>query len=202
MGMQEDQRLVLASGSPRRRDLLERLGLHFDVAPPDVDESVRAGEDSRTYVLRLAQAKADQIARARPRTLVLAADTAVVLEGEILGKPAGTDDARAMLRRLSGRIHLVLTAVAIAGEVQQSLPPIVVETRVKFRAISDDEIGWYVGTGEPFDKAGGYGIQGIGGAFASAIDGSASNVIGLPLAETIELLSLARFVFPWTRGRK
>jgi septum formation protein len=187
-------RLVLASQSPRRRELLAQLGLELEVRPAHADESVLDGEPPRDYVLRVAREKA----RAVPGDLVLAADTAVVLDGEVLGKPAGADDARRMLRALSGTVHEVLTAVC----VRRALPPpaeldAVVATRVRFAPLSDREIEWYVATGEPLDKAGAYAIQGSGGAFVLGVDGSVSNVVGLPLAETMDLLARAGLAPPW-----
>ncbi len=187
--------LVLASASPRRREFLERLGLRFEVIPADVDETPQPGEDPRAYVLRVAQSKAARVPTTRPGTLVLAADTTVVLEGEILGKPEDAADARRMLQKLSDRTHRVLSAVALDGTHRDA---IVVETKVTFRALGSHEIDWYVRTGEPLDKAGAYGIQGLAGMFVRAIEGSASNVIGLPLAETIELLARAGHPLPWS----
>jgi septum formation protein len=196
----DQRRLVLASGSPRRRELLERLGLSFDVLPADVDESPRPGEEPRGYVLRLAREKAERVAERlagrRPFSVVLAADTAVVLGEEILGKPGNGREAEAILSRLSGNDHRVLTGVAVAQAA--GVESTVVETRVRFRVLSAEEIRWYVATGEPLDKAGAYGIQGVGGAFVRAIEGSASNVVGLPLVETLELLGAAGYPLPWT----
>lgn len=178
-------RLVLASGSPRRRELLTLLGLPFEVMQPDVDESVRPGETAIELVRRLALAKADAIA-ASADVIVLAADTTVEVAGEILGKPTDDDDARRMLRSLSARTHLVHTAVAVRrhGRTVQE----VVTTTVTMAPMSAAAIEWYLATGEPVDKAGAYAIQGTGGAFVVAIDGSASNVVGLPLATVVELL--------------
>jgi len=190
-------RLVLASASPRRRELLSALGLSFDVVPADVDESVRPGEAPDTYVLRLAREKAAATARSHPAALSLAADTSVVVDGEILGKPG--DDAalgRAMLQRLSGRTHEVWTGVAAHGPA--GVFDVGVCTRVTFRAISAEEIGWYVAGGEGHDKAGGYAVQGRAGAFVSAVEGSPSNVIGLPLSQTAELLQRAGYALPWS----
>jgi septum formation protein len=159
-----------------------------------VDEAVHPGEQPRDYVLRVAQSKAGRVARARAGALVLAADTSVVVDGEILGKPKDPDDARRMLRRLSDRSHQVLSAVALDGCHRDST---VVETVVRFRKLEEGEIDWYVRTGEPLDKAGAYGIQGLAGMFVRSIEGSSSNVIGLPLAETVELLSRAGHPLPW-----
>jgi len=179
-------RLVLASGSPRRRELLALLGLPFEVVPADVDESVRPDETPVELVRRLAVAKADAIAQADDSAVVLAADTIVDVAGEILGKPTDADDARRMLRSLSARTHLVHTAVVVRrnGRTVQD----VVTTGVSMTTMSDAVIEWYLATGEPMDKAGAYAIQGTGGAFVAAIDGSASNVVGLPLATVVELL--------------
>ncbi|HEX9241237.1 MAG TPA: Maf family protein [Anaeromyxobacter sp.] len=186
-------RLVLASQSPRRRELLSQLGLALDVRPAHADEAVHPGEPPRDYVLRVAREKA----RAVPGELVLGADTAVVLGDEVLGKPAGDDDARRMLRALSGTEHEVLTAVV----VRRAAPPLeldaLVATRVRFARLGAAEIDWYVATGEPRDKAGAYAIQGAGGAFVLSVAGSVSNVVGLPLAETAALLRRAGLALPW-----
>lgn len=188
-------RLVLASASPRRREFLERMGLSFEVDPADIDERVMPGERAQDYVMRIAQHKAAKVAHRRKTDLVLAADTSVVLGEEILGKPQDPEHARQMLARLSNQEHVVMTAVALDGAERLSLR---VETKVRFRKLNDAEIAWYVDTGEPLDKAGGYGIQGLGGMLVRSIDGSASNVIGLPLAETLGMLELVRFPLPWS----
>ena len=189
--------LVLASQSPRRRELLEQLGIALVVRPAHADEAVLAGEPPRDYVLRVAREKARTVDGA----LVLAADTAVVLRGEVLGKPEGPDDARRMLRALSGTVHEVLTGVC----VRRNAPALgieldaVVSTEVTFAPLSPAEIDWYVATGEPLDKAGAYAIQGAGGAFVLRVDGSVSNVVGLPLAETADLLRRAGLALPWEK---
>lgn len=186
---------VLASASPRRRQLLAEVGLWFEIIAPDLDEAVRAKEAADAYVLRLAQEKAAQVAgRARGRP-VLAADTTVVLDGAILGKPTGLGDAAAMLGQLSGRQHQVFTAVAVDGPVRAST---LVRTAVTFRALKPAEISWYVGTGEPMDKAGAYAIQGKAANFVTDITGSPTNVIGLPMAETLALLDKAGVSLPWS----
>lgn len=188
-------RLVLASASPRRRELLAQLGVVLEVRPAHTDESVRPGEPARDYVLRVAREKA----RAVQGDLVLAADTAVVLGGEILGKPADAADAARMLRALSGTRHEVMTAVCVrrtSGPLGVDLDT-VVASEVRFAQLTPGQIAWYVATREPFDKAGAYAIQGAGGAFVEAISGSVSNVVGLPLAETTELLRRAGFPLPW-----
>jgi septum formation protein len=177
--------LVLASGSPRRAQLLGHLGVAFEVRPADLDESVLPGEEARAYVERLARAKAAAVAGGGE--LVIAADTTVEVDGTILGKPVDRADAARMLRLLSGRTHRVHTGVAVADR------SIIVTTEVRFVDLTEGEIAWYVGSGEPLDKAGAYAIQGAGGAFVAAIDGSASNVVGLPLAELVDLLRAAGF---------
>ncbi len=175
---------MLASASPRRRELLARLGLAPQIRPADVDETPHAGEPARDLVLRLARAKADAVAK--DDEVVLAADTIVVLDGLPLGKPRDLDEASVMLHRLSGRIHEVHTGVAVQHPAGQDAT--LVTTRVHFRPLTDDEIAWYLGTGEPLDKAGAYGLQGAGAVLVDRIEGSDTNVIGLPLAETVALL--------------
>ncbi len=189
--------LVLASASPRRKALLAHLGLPFEVDPASTDESVRAGEPPAVYVRRVAQEKAALVARRHAGALVLAADTTVVLEGRILGKPETPAEATQMLQRLSGMTHRVLTGVALAGVAQGE---VLVETEVEFRPLQAAEIAWYVQGGEPMDKAGSYGLQGAGGLFVRAIRGSASNVVGLPMVETVALLERAGFALPWAVG--
>lgn len=179
-------RLVLASGSPRRSELLALLGLPFDVIPVDLDESVRPGESAVDLVRRLAIDKAGAIGDSDAGGLVVAADTTVEVAGEILGKPVDATDARRMLRALSARTHLVHTAVAVRRNAHTELE--VVTTSVTMAPLTEASIDWYVATGEPIDKAGAYAIQGAAGAFVTAIDGSASNVVGLPLATVVELL--------------
>lgn len=200
-------RIYLASLSPRRRDLLKQIGINFDVlllrADPsrkvDVSEIPLDGEKPEDYVRRLAQAKADAgLAAIRFRSLpffpVLAADTAVSVDGRILGKPVDRENAMDMLRQLSGREHRVLTAVAIAFDDRVEVR--LSETAVTFVPLSEERIRRYVFTNEPHDKAGAYGIQGHGGAFVQRIEGSYSGVVGLPLAETLELLQLAGYPVP------
>lgn len=181
-------RLVLASASPRRRRLLASVGLDFDVVPADVDESVVPGETPATYVARLSQEKAAAVARrVGANAVVLAADTTVDIDGRILEKPVDAADARRMLRLLSGTVHLVHTGVTVRSSSDR-VDTVVAETAVRFVEMTDELVDWYVGTGEPFDKAGAYAIQGAGGALVERIEGSVTNVIGLPLAETLELL--------------
>jgi septum formation protein len=175
-------RLVLASASPRRRELLGRLGLSFEVVPADVDETPEQGERPLALVRRLAATKAEAV----DGDTVLAADTIVEVDGEILGKPADEADARRMLRRLSARSHRVHTGVAVrAGE---RLEVQSVTTIVTFVPLLPSAIDWYLATGEPFDKAGAYAIQGAGGVFVESIRGSVSNVVGLPLTTVAKML--------------
>lgn len=169
--------LVLASASPRRAQLLRSIGLDPVVRPVDVDESVRAGEAPPDYVERLARQKATTDARAGE--LVIGADTTVVLDDAIIGKPHDADDARRMLRTLSGRTHTVYTGVAVA--TTDRVVTAIERTDVTFAALTADLIDRYVSTGEPLDKAGAYGMQDGAGLFVTRIDGSPSNVIGLPL---------------------
>lgn len=177
--------LCLASASPRRRDLLASIGVTVSVIPSDVDETPKQGESAAAYVKRLAVAKA---LAAAPKTLlpVLGSDTAVVVDGTILGKPVNADDAAAMLRQLSDRTHQVLTAVAVTGP--KGVLCCCVTTDVKMRQITAQEISDYWLTGEPADKAGGYAIQGLAAIFVEEIKGSHSAVVGLPLYETAQLL--------------
>ncbi len=175
--------IVLASASPRRRQLLELLGLAFDVVPKDVDETWRVGEAPPVHSERLAREKA--AAAARNGAAVIGADTNVVIDGEILGKPRDAEEAGAMLRRLSGREHDVYTGVAVAYGRQ--LASGVERTRVTFRALDDDTIAAYVATGEPMDKAGAYGIQGYGAVLVERIDGDYFTVMGLGLGLMVQL---------------
>lgn len=178
--------LVLASASPRRAELLRQVGLRFRVAPADVDESGRPGEEPLRYVERVALAKAEAVVAALPGAVVVAADTAVVLDGTALGKPADPADAAATLRLLSGRAHEVATAVVVAagGRVAQRTDV----TVVRFATLTDADITSYVATGEPLDKAGSYGIQGGAGRFVSGVDGNVQNVIGLSVLTVGSLL--------------
>ena len=181
-------RVVLASGSPRRKDLLRSVGLDPETRAPDIDEAVGLDESPTAYVHRLSVEKAAAVARSGE--IVIAADTTVEIGGTILGKPVDLDDARRMLSTLSGATHLVHTGVTVQSTGQ--IDTRVVTTLVTFVDLGPEAIEWYVGTGEPMDKAGGYAMQGAGGAFVRRIDGSVSNVIGLPLAETLEMLNAAR----------
>ncbi len=192
--------LYLASQSPRRAELLRQLNLDFHVISSEIDESVRAAESADVYVQRMAEEKAQaglavltaSNASIDPtNTVILAADTAVVCDGAILGKPADESDAVAMLRRLSGRSHQVMTGVSVWAGMQNKVKNSVNQTAVTFRTISEAEVQWYWRSGEPRDKAGGYGIQGLGAIFVQRIEGSYSSVVGLPLMETSQLLRQA-----------
>jgi septum formation protein len=167
--------------------LLQQIGVKFSVRPADIDETPVICESAAHYVERMAREKALKVALANSQSLVLGADTSVVLDGKILGKPVGHDDAFAMLRQLSGASHQVLTAVALASGADCQVK--LVMTDVVFRGLSDREISAYIATGEPADKAGSYGIQGLGGTFVRELRGSYSAVVGLPLQETAALLA-------------
>ena len=170
-------RMVLASGSPRRAALLNQLGLEFDVDPPDVDESRLPEERPEAYVERLAREKA--LTANAPETLVVAADTAVVHEGHLMGKPGHPEEARSMLRHLAGQVHEVVTGLAVA--VADDVHSLVDVTTVRMLPMTADEINEYVESGEPMDKAGSYALQGRGGMFVESISGSPFTVVGLPI---------------------
>jgi len=186
--------LVLASASPRRRALLEQLGIPLQIDPPHLDERLLPGESAPAYVVRLAREKAQAVHARHPDATVLAADTSVVLDGVVLGKPGTASEALAMLQALSGRTHDVLTAVAIAGVGER-----LVTAAVTFATATEAALRWYVSTGEPMDKAGAYAVQGIGGFLVERIEGSHSAVVGLPLVETLALLHEAGYILPWER---
>lgn len=186
-------RIILASQSPRRRELLNLIRLDHDVRPADVDETLHAGETARSYVERVARDKALKVARDYREAVVIAADTTVVVDGEVLGKPADAAEAAAMLARLSDRSHLVETAVAVArnGKIFSDVE----EVEVQFRALDAREIQRYVGTGEPMDKAGAYGIQGYGATIVKQIRGDYFAVMGLPLGLLVRLLARLGMVY-------
>jgi septum formation protein len=187
-------RLVLASASPRRRELLEAAGIPFDVDTADVDETRRGGEPAATYVERLARLKAETVAARHPTRAVLGADTAVVIGDEVLGKPADAADAAVMLRRLSGVAHEVVTGVAVCwgGDTTARVD----RTVVYMAELSDADIAWYVATGEPMDKAGAYAIQGLASRFITRIEGSYGTVVGLSVASVLQLMSRANAIRP------
>jgi septum formation protein len=186
-----DHVLILASASPRRAELLTAAGIPFEVRPAHVDERVRAGEEAASYASRVAAEKARAVhanAAGRP---VLAADTVVVVDGQILGKPTHGDDARRMLGLLAGRTHEVLTAVVLISEGPMAFQTCTEVTTVEFAALGKAEIDLYVASGEPADKAGAYAIQGLASRFVTRIDGSYSNVVGLPVALVYAMCSRA-----------
>jgi septum formation protein len=180
---------VLASKSPRRIELLRQLGFEFDIIPSEIDEDLIQGEPPHEHVIRLAEAKALEIGSRYPDRWIIAADTAVFINGSILGKPKNGDEAVEMLSRLSGQEHLVLTGVSAHHVRKGKGGRQAVQTAVKMKLLLPAEMRWYVNTGEPFDKAGGYAIQGIGAFMIESIKGSYTNVVGLPLYELIQMLS-------------
>jgi septum formation protein len=186
-GREEEVALILASASPRRQELLGRLGLRFSVVPAAIDETPRAGEPPAPHAIRLARAKAEAVARANPGAVVLAADTVVVLGEEILGKPADRDAARCMLTRLSGRDHLVLTALAVRFDDRAA--EWLETARVRFAVLTPELIGWYLDTAEGEDKAGAYAVQGRGALFVERVEGNVQAVVGLPLAPLPRMLA-------------
>jgi len=182
------RKLILASASPRRAEILRTVGWPFEALPADIDETRRAGEDAVAYVERVARAKAEGSALRVPGSTILGADTVVVIEDEILGKPRDDEDARRMLRLLRDRWHLVLTGVALVDGDPGSAIVAHEATEVRFAAMSEDEIDWYVATGEPRDKAGAYAIQGQGARFIKEIRGDYLNIVGLPVRLVYELM--------------
>jgi septum formation protein len=189
-----DPPLVLASASPRRAELLRLAGFTFEVAPADVDEMPREAELAEHYVRRLAEAKARAVAAQHPGAAVLGADTTVAVDGAILGKPADSADAVAMLHRLQGRAHDVLTGVAVVGPGWSASS--VATTRVWMAPLTAEDIDGYVASGEPMDKAGAYAIQGLASRFVTRIEGSYPNVVGLPVHLVHELLAAYRHARP------
>lgn len=188
--------LILASASPRRKELLKQVGLDFIVEPSEIEEKRAPGEAPADYALRLATDKALEVAGHHPSRLVLGADTIVVLDQEVLGKPGDRRQARQMLCRMSGREHGVITAFALVFQEGSLLVQRWVETRVRMKRLTDQEIEGYLNTGEPFDKAGGYAIQGKGGLLVESIEGCYTNVVGLPLpalAEALKELGISVF---------
>jgi len=179
-------RVVLASGSPRRHDLLNLVGISHEVRPANIDETMRSRETPQRHAERLAREKASTVATRDPGLITIGADTIVVVNRKVLGKPTDADHAAAMLRQLSGRKHTVITAVAVSRG--KKLRSAVEEVRVKFRKLRDDEIEAYIATGEPLDKAGAYGIQGYGATIVECVEGDYFSVMGLPLARLVGLL--------------
>lgn len=174
-------KIVLASTSPRRADLLKQIGVEFEIAPGNVQERPHPDEAPANYITRLARAKVIAVARQREDGLIIGADTVVVLDGQMLGKPIDEADAASTLERLSGRWHAVMTGVALYDIATRQEVADFDKTLVRFARLTSREIEWYVNTGEPMDKAGSYGIQGLGGLFVDEIAGNYYNVVGLPL---------------------
>lgn len=190
--------VILASQSPRRRELLTLVGIKHLVSPADIDESVMPDELPVPHCERLARAKAHVLAERHPDAVVIAADTIVVLDGDILGKPRDAADARAIIARLSGRTHTVFTAMAVArgGRTESAVE----EVAVTFRVLSAEEIAEYVATGEPMDKAGAYGIQGYGATIVERIDGDYFSVMGLGLRRLVALLERVGLRYDFAEG--
>jgi septum formation protein len=188
--------VILASSSPRRTELLTMIGIPHAVIPADIDESVRPGEPPIAYAERLAREKGRVVAASHPDAIVISADTTVVIDAEILGKPCDARDAARMLRVLSGRTHTVFTAVAASrrGRMESAVESVA----VTFRELSDAEINAYVATGEPMDKAGSYGIQGYGATIVERIDGDYFAVMGLALMRLVQLLQRLGIVYDFT----
>lgn len=184
-------RLILASASPRRRELLQQAGVAFTVIPSNAAEDILPGEAPAEYAQRVAEAKARDVAQNHPGSWVLGADTIVVVNREILGKPRDRADGWRMLRLLSGRRHEVMTAFVLISENGRTEARQVVTTAVTFKSLSDTQIQEYLATGEPFDKAGAYAVQGIGAALVDRVEGSYTNVVGLPLDQVLAALCAA-----------
>jgi septum formation protein len=193
-------KLILASASPRRQQLLTQAGVPFTIEPADIDERTTPGEAPRDYVLRMAYEKAQHVSWQRPIAFVLGADTIVTIDDEILGKPKDLAEARRMLRGLSSRTHTVMTGLALLhhdrGVVQQDT----VSTAVRFRRLSEHDIETYVATAKPLDKAGAYAIQDSARAFVEAFDGCYTNVVGLPVQRTVDLMRAAGMDVPYGTG--
>jgi septum formation protein len=188
MGIHLSAPLILASASPRRIELLRLLGLDFAVIPSGADETFRPGEAPLAHVLRLSADKAGLISAVHPGSWVLGADTIVVIDGEVLGKPADPVEARQMLGKLSARAHTVYTGFTLVWQDARIAVSEGIASTVIFRAISEDEMAWYVNSPEPYDKAGAYAVQGRGAFFIKEIRGSYTNVMGLPLCEVVDVL--------------
>ena len=186
------KKIILASRSPRRKELLKRIGMDIEICPSNIDENKISINNPVEYVKELARLKAENIAYLYPGSWVIGADTIVVIDDQIIEKPGSRADAVSMLHRLNNREHLVYTAFCICTENSDpyTMKPVIrsVKTKVYFKNLTDDEIQWYVNTEEPFDKAGGYGIQGVGSFIVKKISGSYTNVVGLPVCEVVEAL--------------
>ena len=196
MKWMHEHRLVLASRSPRRRHLLTQMGLDLEILPADVDETPAPGLSPAAVVKSLAENKAYHVMQQRRQAWVLGADTIVVKDGRILGKPENPDQAVAMLENLSGATHSVFTGYAVGQHTKGKIITCAIETSVVFKALTKQEILWYTGTNEPYDKAGGYAVQGLGAFMVKEIRGSWANVVGLPVCEVIQtLVSLGAIQF-------
>jgi len=183
--------IILASASPRRAELLTAASIAFEIAPAHVDETVHPGESPADYVMRVAEEKARAVHHRFPDRIVLAADTTVVVDGHILGKPEDANDARRMLRLLAGRSHDVITGVTVIGSAGHADSRLETTT-VEFAPLTSAEVDWYIESGEPMDKAGAYAIQGLASRFVARINGSYSNVVGLPVALVHQMLRRPR----------
>lgn len=181
-------RFILASASPRRIELLNLLGLCFEIIPSDVEETFLSEETPREHVLRLSEEKARSVSARFPEAWVMGADTIVIINGEVLGKPKAAEEAKNMLEKLSGQIHRVFTGFAVTRGGGEFMISDAVESSVLFREIREDELAWYIRTEEPYDKAGAYAVQGMGAFFIKEIRGSYTNVMGLPLCEVVDVL--------------
>lgn len=189
MGIITSGTFILASKSPRRIELLKQMGIdNLEIIPSKVKETFLSGEEPHVHARRLSEEKADAVACLHPDAWVLGADTIVVIDGEILGKPHNPSEARTMLRMLSGREHRVFTGFTIINKSRNILIGDCAESTVIFREMGEDEITWYINTPEPYDKAGSYAVQGIGAFFIKEIRGSYTNVMGLPLCEVVDVL--------------
>jgi septum formation protein len=189
--IKDENAIVLASESTRRIDILRTLGVSFSIIPPDIDERKMPSESPKDYVLRVAYEKAEKVGNLFPDKWIIGADTIVVHKGRVLGKPKTEDDAYAMLRKLRDSWHKVYTGYCVLNVSRKTVYQDVAETKVFIKDLTDEEIGRYIGTSEPFDKAGSYAVQGKGGYMVKEIRGSYSNVVGLPICEVTEaLLSL------------
>lgn len=196
MKWMDEHRLVLASQSPRRRQLLTQMGLDLEILPADVDETPAPGLSSVAVVKTLAENKTRHVMQQRKQAWVLGADTIVVKDGRILGKPENPDQAVSMLESLSNATHSVFTGYAVGHHTKGKMILCAIETRVVFKALTNQEILWYTGTHEPYDKAGGYAVQGLGAFMIKEIRGSWANVVGLPVCEVIQtLVSLGAIQF-------
>lgn len=180
--------IILASQSPRRKTLLEQAGLRFTIEPSNIDEGQFEGKDPALLSKSIAEAKAESIAARHPNCWIIGADTIVVIDNDVLGKPRNIDDARAMLNQLSGRTHHVMTGYCVCSKGKNRFISDTSITQVQFKQLTPEEIDWYIHTQEPFDKAGAYAIQGIGTFLVRSINGSYTNVVGLPVCEVIEIL--------------